>query len=215
MEITNEIKAKVFGQYLSYFADQPTRFAFLKIIENLLNGVGVKYRIELKPLSTISDEDFIEASKLLPYDFKTDKGFDVFRGEAPFRIYRGKGSTVASNIVYANTTGTKIFKIFVDDAKIMLDDRIAPPCYTNHTLIIYQFLQSKGYDLPNYHLGGKTLEESGLAYYEDRGCSSCKYYSNTCARYIMNPNLDRQECGKPETGYPHWEPKNNTYENKN
>lgn len=282
MEITNEIKAKVFGQYLSYFADQPTRFVFLKIIENLLNGVAVKYRIELKPLSTISDEDFIEASKLLPYDFKTDKDFDVFRGEAPFRIYRGEGSTVASNIVYANTTGTKIFKIFVDDGTIMLDDRIAPPCYTKHALIIYQFLQSKGYDLPNYHLGGKTLEQAGLAYYpspvelsindatkmffeqyskdypeinavgstnaqsldgvkfheetivvdlkhtanvnempvkymgfdviyqmdDSKHCDNCRYYSNTCGRYIMNPKLDRQECGKPETGYPHWEAKN-------
>lgn len=28
---------------------------------------------------------------------------------------------------------------------------------------IYQFLQSKGYDLPNYLLDGKTLIESGLA----------------------------------------------------
>lgn len=31
---------------------------------------------------------------------------------------------------------------------------------------IYQFLQSKGYDMPHYLLGGKTLEESGLAVYE-------------------------------------------------
>lgn len=29
----------------------------------------------------------------------------------------------------------------------------------------YQFLQSKGYDLPNYILGGKTLKEAGLAIY--------------------------------------------------
>lgn len=31
---------------------------------------------------------------------------------------------------------------------------------------VYQFLQYKGYDLPNYLLGGKTLQESGLAIYE-------------------------------------------------
>ena len=30
----------------------------------------------------------------------------------------------------------------------------------------YQYLQSKGYDMPNYLLGGKTLQESGLAIYE-------------------------------------------------
>lgn len=33
-------------------------------------------------------------------------------------------------------------------------------------IIITQFLQSKGYDLPNYLLNGKTLHESGLAIYE-------------------------------------------------
>lgn len=32
-------------------------------------------------------------------------------------------------------------------------------------LSAYQYLQSKGYDLPHYLLGGKTLEESGLAIY--------------------------------------------------
>lgn len=30
----------------------------------------------------------------------------------------------------------------------------------------YQFLQSKGYDLPQYLLGGATLKEAGLAIYE-------------------------------------------------
>ncbi len=32
----------------------------------------------------------------------------------------------------------------------------------------YQFLQSKGYDLPHYLLGDKTLEESGLAIYKNK-----------------------------------------------
>ncbi len=31
---------------------------------------------------------------------------------------------------------------------------------------VYQYLISKGYDLPNYLLGGKTLQEAGLAIYE-------------------------------------------------
>jgi hypothetical protein len=34
------------------------------------------------------------------------------------------------------------------------------------TLQAFQFLQSKGYDLPQYLLGGKTLQEVGLAIYE-------------------------------------------------
>lgn len=163
MKITNEIKAKVFGQYLSYYADQPTRLAVLSIIEKLLDGSRSSekmssHRIELKPLSSITDQDFKEAAKLLPDDFKPRTDFKVFR----------EGSTVVPskmNVVFANVTGFKMFKIFVDDGTIMLDDRIAPPCYTNYTLLIYQFLQSRGYDLPNYHLGGKTLEQAGLAYY--------------------------------------------------
>jgi len=31
---------------------------------------------------------------------------------------------------------------------------------------IYQFLQSKGYDLPHFLLGGRCLRETGLAIYE-------------------------------------------------
>jgi len=46
-----------------------------------------------------------------------------------------------------------------------------------------------------------------------RSCYSCYYYGsnehyigNTCGRYLMNPELlkDPKECGKIETGYPHW-----------
>jgi len=33
-------------------------------------------------------------------------------------------------------------------------------------LFAFQHLQSKGYDLPNHHLGGKTLFESRLCIYE-------------------------------------------------
>lgn len=274
MTITNEIKAKVFGQYLSYYADQPTRLAILSIIEKLLCGSNTNFRIELKPLSTITDKDFRDAAKLLPEDFKpkTDDK-EVLR--------HGADSLHRHSVVFMNTTGFKMFKIFVDDGTIMLDDRIAPDCYTRHALLIYQFLQSRGYDLPNYHLGGKTLEQAGLAYYpcpvelriddatkmffqefskkypeinavgstnaqsldgvkfheetivvelkhkanvnelpvkymgfdvvyqmdDSKHCSNCGYFSNTCGRYIINPKLDRQECGKPETGYPHWTPK--------
>ena len=148
MTISNEIKAKVFGQYLSYYADQPTRLAVLSIIEKLLDGSRSSekmssHRIELKPLSAITDEDFKEAVMLLPEDFRPkNKDFKVFR----------EGSTVVPskmNLIFANVTGFKMFKIFVDDGTIMLDDQIAPPCYTNYALLIYQFLQSR--DLPNYN----------------------------------------------------------------
>lgn len=37
----------------------------------------------------------------------------------------------------------------------------------NTVLSICQYLQSKGYDLPQYLLGGKTLKEAGIAIYEN------------------------------------------------
>jgi hypothetical protein len=160
LKITNEIKAKVFGQYLSYYADQPTRLAVLSVIEKLLDGSRSaekmsSHRIELKPLCEITDQDFKEAAKLLPEGFRTDKDFVVHR------VHN------IQHIVFANVNGLKIFKIFTGDGIIMLDDTVASPCYTHHAHLIYQFLQSRGYDLPNYHLGGKTLEQAGLAYYEE------------------------------------------------
>ena len=33
-------------------------------------------------------------------------------------------------------------------------------------LLCFQYLQSEGYDLPQHLLGGKTLQECGLAIYE-------------------------------------------------
>ncbi len=36
----------------------------------------------------------------------------------------------------------------------------------NQGVLCSQFLQSRGYDLPQYLLGGKTLQEAGLAIYE-------------------------------------------------
>ena len=37
-------------------------------------------------------------------------------------------------------------------------------------------------------------------------CGNCKYYRNTCGRYLINPELlkDQKECGYG-TEFPHWE----------
>lgn len=70
----------------------------------------------------------------------------------------------------------EVAKIYFDDEKELL-----PPdgvwiieeiiiknktCKYKRAILIYQYLQSKGYDLPNFHLEGKTLHEVGLAIYE-------------------------------------------------
>lgn len=48
----------------------------------------------------------------------------------------------------------------------LLESRSTNNWTFNTSNYIYQFLQSKGYDLPNVHLDGKTLKEAGLAVYE-------------------------------------------------
>lgn len=59
------------------------------------------------------------------------------------------------------------------DDKIQLGKKFIDDVFINNgcylftsILIVTQYLQSKGYDLPNYLLGGKTLGESGLSIYE-------------------------------------------------
>jgi len=47
-------------------------------------------------------------------------------------------------------------------AKFKILDSTSP----EKAIEIYQFLQSKGYDMPQYLLGGKTLQDVGLAIYE-------------------------------------------------
>lgn len=142
MEITNEIKAKVFAQYFGERItignkDTYESLVGIKGINSIYTGVnpmGVDkwYKISacqliLKPLSSITDEDAIEVAKIC-YHWQKEKHTSA-HGKT---LINGQ-SYLASHIDWIYT---------------------------------YQFLQSKGYDLPNYLLGGKTLHESRLAIYE-------------------------------------------------
>ena len=140
MEITNEIKAKVFAQYLG--CDLKTQTGKVQLVgihvDNfkrvfdavVLNGnVTHKSEIEgvkliLKPLSDITDEDAVEVAKML------------WGNKMP-------------NLI--ETIKHQLFTYSVSD--------VPARCY--------QLLQSKGYDMPQYLLGGKTLHEAGLAIYEN------------------------------------------------
>lgn len=137
MEITNEIKVKVFAQYLGQ-----------KLALN--NGLGIQltlttetlhYLIDLneepnkpkllilKPLSTITDEDACVIVKMR---------------------YGINSIDITKEAVISACEG--IINLINDGANVQLS--------------ICQYLQSKGYDLPQYLLGGKTLKEVGLAIYE-------------------------------------------------
>lgn len=67
--ISNEIKAKIYSQYLPYFIGTPAALAICQVIENyIIAGINNKklqdHRIELKSLSAISDEDAIQLIKI-------------------------------------------------------------------------------------------------------------------------------------------------------
>lgn len=153
MEITNEIKAKVFAQYLGqmvevYNGDSKGLPRKLIAVGGIDDEEYVKLRLGsagsgqfvhacfirnneckliLKPLSAITDEDAIEVQKII--GFMANKKFKQF-----FEICNATSPETA--------------------------------------IEIYQFLQSKGYDMPHYLLGGKTLEEVGLAIYENNQAKS-------------------------------------------
>lgn len=69
MKISNEIKAKIYSQYLPYFIGNPSGLLICVLIGKYITAMEDKkipdYRIELKRLAAISDEDAIEVAKLL------------------------------------------------------------------------------------------------------------------------------------------------------
>ena len=127
MEITTEIKEKVFAQYLG---TKSILYVGGKIVgesnltTNILNQLSKNdVKLVLKPLSEMSQEDSFKVMKLSGFEYKIE---------------------------------SKQFEL----AGALFSD-------WNDIPMAYQYLQSKGYDLPNYLLGKKTLEECGLAIYEN------------------------------------------------
>jgi hypothetical protein len=130
MEISNEIKAKVFAQYLGQKVitdvEMTERLEGVEL-DCIRTDIGIYHFsvhndevLVLRPLSAITDEDAIKCAK----------------------IYHGNSCDYSA----------RSFKAVIE----MLAEKS----------IVYQYLQSQGYDLPNYLLGGKTLQEAGLAIYE-------------------------------------------------
>lgn len=131
MEITNEIKSKVFAPYLGVAWVRYNNPYTEGMRAGILSGHDLQ-RIEhhkepfaviiLKPISEISEDDANEIVKI--------------SGGFPYRIE------------------SKHFEVKSMDS-----------LYLSECVYITQFLQSKGYDMPQYLLGGKTLKEVGLAVY--------------------------------------------------
>lgn len=152
--ISNEIKAKVFAQYLGqkcYRGGTPDEKLISVDIENNAYGFSDgdvfsgKYTTELKlilkPLSSISDEHLYQCLTIC-FGEDWDKGeTETFK-----------------------RTWFEVLKTELVDGFGSVQMNIKP--YFSQVWQIKDFLISQGYDMENHLLGGKTLHECNLCIYE-------------------------------------------------
>lgn len=153
MKYSNDIIAKVFSPYLGQRLSAELiykGFTCELVINNfttsMANGMTIGTAIQnnakliLKPLSSITMDDAIEVCKIYGHE----KGQVIISPkEDKLTIIEFKIAEYNSEYIWLSLNTNEKWNIFV-----------------------YQYLQSKGYDLPQFLLGGKTLEKSGLAIYE-------------------------------------------------
>lgn len=147
-KIKTEIRLKVFANYLG--EKTVDRLGYNKMTPNrllIIEGGGCdELQLVLKKLSTISDEDVMEVVKI--------------EGLVNATITRrGNGSIKVTDDSYDF--------FILENYKFMLHKNSLEIPVAKE-VAIYQFLQSRGYDTPHYLLGGKTLQEAGLAVYENK-----------------------------------------------
>jgi hypothetical protein len=171
MEISNEVKAKVFAQYLGQTVCAEgfpnCQLEGIKLSTNLS-----LFKLLLRPLSAITDEDAIEVAKLAigsNWDSEGDeiKGKVYRESEHPTikvqieTFWKNEDTgNIEYNLQYIHIhpfNGLQVEKVPGQSNK-----KLSP---YNMALMV-QCLQSRGYDLPHYLLGGKTLKEAGLCIYE-------------------------------------------------
>lgn len=141
MEISNETKAKVFAQYLG----QQVKL-IVKMDSNYFGYNEGIYTLAATILDRLND--LCECKLIL-------KPLNKIIDEDVVEWSRQDGKPIGKN------DSSYMFQS-IEEAKRYLNFYSHP----NIGWQSYQYLQSKGYDLPNYLLNGKTLHESGLAIYE-------------------------------------------------
>ena len=187
MEITNEIKAKVFAQYLGQIILCNQNFTLWhddegQGITDYKKGDIVNYDLlsldvrpffeyvpsiilKLKPLSAITDEDAIEVAKLLFINPVHEWKVLRYEKHIYFLDVKSIQNLETCSIEYNVNIFWLAHSIKGSHQIIGHEDKI-PFLLSESYNTVYQFLQSKGYDLPHYLLNGKTLKECGLAIHE-------------------------------------------------
>lgn len=166
MEISNETKAKVFAQYLgqNVISNSLSKSNGLLYKVSLKNSFGCfedkdghfhdfnveNLKLILKPLDKITDEDAIEVANT----FSRGNKWVIHRNDYWVCLCDKFSNNEVRILLHNNSVG--YFRVYGTSVH---DNGMS-------SLFAYQYLQSKGYDLPNYYLDGKTLHESGLAIYE-------------------------------------------------
>lgn len=152
MEISKEIKAKVFAQYLGEKINENNSTLYDTMVsvdlfnESICTSNHITYKLDevklvLKPLSSITDEHMIW-------------------------VYDTSHNLHQQRKLYPKEVAEKSMSL--DDMKLQMNNRSVFMtggwlCNTWN----YQYLLSKGYDLEQFLLGYKTLHEAGLAIYEN------------------------------------------------
>lgn len=167
LEIGNEIKALVMAPYVgrpvTSGQEIPPILSFDKTDEdklNVLNAIKIGYKVVLKPLDAITAGDATKVGEIM---FSESSKSNKVKS----RLVSGFNDRV--EVCGCDKDGDNLggtVSIFFD-GQITWDHEWAFECRLELLLLrAYQFLQSRGYDLPHYLLNGQTLKEAGLAVYE-------------------------------------------------
>lgn len=178
MKISTDTKIKVFVQYLGHkvifgYEDNKKNGTLIGNCEpfglqvfNPSNAIVPHHNVNpdlihliLKPLSEITDEDAIQVAKII----LGGKNWNVKRYDKHIHYL---------DIVEASAIQSFwVVNIFFLAGSITLNLHRPDEGDTHKSgdvLPAYQYLISKGYDLPHYLLEGKTLQQAGLAIYENK-----------------------------------------------
>jgi len=162
MELTNEIKATVLGQYLGQQMQTTTRQS---------QGEGLpskKLKGQLKEIDIGMVDSFIgvllenETDVSNHTNYNTDQCKLILK---PLSDITDEDALEVANICRWNH--------LMESSRIVQAKELLGRFWNGQTNLsgwdwikIYQYLQSKGYDLPHLLLKSKTLQECGLAIYE-------------------------------------------------
>ncbi len=155
MEITDENKIKAIAQYIGQQVSIPAGYQFNGYATDDTQG----------EFNGIRNEGFIHIGDIGGYyDFKNFqlilKPLSVVTDEDNIEVGKIIGN-LSENFTDGNLTVIKISKMFIEN---LLTGRLSKNAVL--VIIVFQYLQSRGYDLPQYILNGKTLKEAGLAIYQ-------------------------------------------------